>query len=339
MPVLDSIADAIGHTPMIRLSRFGAGLEHNLLAKCEFLNPGGSIKDRIAWHMVSAAEKRGTLKSGARIVEATAGNTGIGLAIAAALKGYRLTTVMSAKVSLDKVNLLRALGCEVIITPMGLASDDPEHFINKARTLAAEKGAWLADQFNNADNVEAHYQLTGPEIWEQTAGAVDVIIAGAGTGGTLSGAGRYLKERKPAVKVILADPRGSVHCDRFYKKDSKSASYLVEGIGGDLIPQNLDLAIIDQAISVSDEEAIRTAYALMQKEALFVGSSSGCIAAAAVKYCQKMAEAEPLAARQNIIAILPDGGRAYMSTIYDDTWLKSKNINLEKDATAMETTF
>ncbi|MBU6452261.1 MAG: cysteine synthase family protein [Cyanobacteria bacterium REEB67] len=328
MQVMSSIADAIGRTPMIRLQRFGADRGHNLLAKCEFLNPGGSIKDRIAWYMVEQAEKKGLLEPGGEIIEATAGNTGIGLAMAAALKGYKLTTVMSAKVSLDKVNMLKALGSQVVITPIGLSADHPDNFVNTAHALAQERGAWLADQFNNEDNVEAHYQLTGPEIWEQTEGTIDVLIAGAGTGGTLSGAGKYLKEKKASLKVVLADPIGSVHCDRFHRLQSKSSSYLVEGIGGDIIPQNLNLQILDDAISIGDEEAISTAYALMKKEALFVGSSSGCIAAAALRYCAKL-EAQS-GERQTIVAILPDGGRAYMSTIYDDKWLKSKNVSPEK---------
>lgn len=327
MQVLQSIAGAIGHTPMVRLNRFGAGLGHNLLAKCEFMNPGGSIKDRIAWFMVCQAEADGRLAPGGTIVEATAGNTGIGLAMVAALKGYKLTTVMSAKVSQDKVSLLKALGAEVIITPLGKASDDPDHFINRAKAIALSRGAWLADQFNNADNIRAHYQTTGPEIWEQTAGTVDVLMAGAGTGGTLSGAGRYLKEKKPSIKVVLVDPVGSVQADRFNDIASHSASYLVEGIGGDFIPNNLNLDILDAAIKISDQEAIKAAHELMEKEGLFVGSSSGCIVAAAVKYCRELT-----GTGHNIVAILPDGGRAYMSTIYDDTWLSEKNMHILENA-------
>jgi cystathionine beta-synthase len=327
MQVLQSIAEAIGHTPMVKLNRFGAGLGHNLLAKCEFMNPGGSIKDRIAWFMVCQAEKDGRLAPGGAIVEATAGNTGIGLAMAAALKGYKLTTIMSAKVSQDKVSLLKALGAEVIITPAGKASDDPEHFINQARALAESRGAWLADQFNNADNIRAHYETTGPEIWQQTAGSVDVLIAGAGTGGTLSGAGKYLKEQKPSVKVVLADPVGSVQADRFNGVSAQSGSYLVEGIGGDFIASNLKMDILDAAIKITDAEAILTAHQLMEKEALFVGSSSGCIIAAAIKYLRQL-DGE----NQTIVAVLPDGGRAYMSTIYDDTWLSEKHMPVLENA-------
>ncbi len=326
MQILQSIAEAIGHTPMVKLNRFGAGLGHNLLAKCEFMNPGGSIKDRIAWHMVCQAEDEGKLAPGGTIVEATAGNTGIGLALAAALKGYKLTTVMSAKVSQDKVSLLKALGAEVIITPMGKSSDHPDHFINRAREIAQSRGAWLADQFNNQSNIKAHYETTGPEIWQQTEGTIDVLVAGAGTGGTLSGAGKYLKEQNPSIKIVLADPIGSVQADRFHGIASQSASYLVEGIGADFIATNLKLEILDAAIKISDQEAIQTAHQLMEKEALFVGSSSGCIVAAAVKYLRQIEEQG-----QNIVVILPDGGRAYMSTIYDDSWLSEKNVHvLEK---------
>jgi len=330
MQVLESIAQAIGHTPMVKLSRFGSDLGHNLLAKCEFLNPGGSIKDRIAWHMVAEAEKRGQIKPGGRIVEATAGNTGIGLAMAAALKGYTLTTVMSAKVSQDKVKLLKALGAQVIITPMGLPADDPNHFINRARAIAADEGAWLADQFNNTDNIEAHYQVTGPEIWEQTEGTVDVLVAGAGTGGTLSGAGKYLKEQKPSVRVVLADPQGSIQSHIFNGTQSQPSPYIVEGIGGEIIVSNLHLDIIDAAVQISDGESVDAAYRLMQKEALFVGSSSGCITAAAVKYCKQLSKNGEK--DLNIVVILPDGGRAYMSTIYDDNWLNEKNITLMENA-------
>lgn len=323
MPVLQSIAEAIGQTPMVKLNRFGAGFKHSLLAKCEFMNPGGSVKDRIGWSMVCRAEEEGLLEPGGTIVEGTAGNTGIGLAMAAALKGYRLVTVMSAKVSREKVSLLKALGAEVIITPIGKPSSDPDHFINRAREYARSNGFWLADQFNNQDNVRAHYEHTGPEIWAQTEGAVDVLIAGAGTGGTLSGAGRYLKEQKQSIRVVLADPVGSVQAEKFEGRESSSASYLVEGIGGDFIPANLHLDVIDAAIKVSDRDALKAAHRLMESEALFVGSSSGCIVAAAVQYCRENA-----GDAQTIVAILPDGGRAYISTIYDGTWLSEKNMQI-----------
>ncbi|HEY9713719.1 MAG TPA: cysteine synthase family protein, partial [Chroococcales cyanobacterium] len=237
--IYDSIAELVGNTPMVRLNRFSAGLKDTILAKCEFLNPGGSVKDRIAFHMVKKAEESGELLPGGTIVEATAGNTGVGLAIVAALRGYKLVTVMSAKVSTDKVKFLQALGAETIIAPAGKPVDDPENFVNIARERAKSPGAWLADQFYNASNVEAHYETTGPEIWEQTGGKVDVLVAGVGTGGTLTGAGRYLKERKKSIRIVLADPIGSLLSDLVRGEEGgTSAAYIVEGIGKDFIPGN-----------------------------------------------------------------------------------------------------
>lgn len=319
MDVSDCLADLVGNTPLVRLRRLAPGLKHNLLGKCEFLNPGGSVKDRIAFHMVAAAEKAGILKPGGTIVEATAGNTGIGLALAAALGGYKLITVMSEKVSKDKVKMLEALGAEVVIVPAGKAISDPEHFMNRARALAESSGGWLADQFNNASNVEAHYQSTGPEIWKQTDGGVDVLVVGVGTGGTLTGAGRYLKERKPSLKIVLADPAGSMLAGLVRGEKSASASYIVEGIGQDFVPGNFDMSLVDDVVQVSDAESVRMAKLTLQKEAMFVGSSSGCILSAALTYGESMADE-----RRNIVAILPDGGRGYISTIYDDDWLKTK---------------
>lgn len=320
MTVFDSMAQVVGNTPIIRLSRFGRGLQHNLLGKCEFLNPGGSVKDRIAFHMVAKAEASGKLKPGSVIVEATAGNTGIGLALVAMLKGYKLIVVMSQKVSKDKVKMLESLHAEVVITPSGKTSDDPEHFMNQAKAIAAEHNGWLADQFNNPSNVEAHYETTGPEIWEQTAGAVDVLVAGVGTGGTLSGTGRYLKEKNPDLKIVLADPVGSLLSDFVNgEKKSQSGSYVVEGIGQDFVPGNFDLSLVDACFQVSDEQSIRTAEQLLQTEAMFVGSSSGCIANAALRYCEQLP-----GKGKNVVVILPDGGRGYMSTIYDTTWLEQK---------------
>lgn len=320
MDVSNSLADIVGNTPIVRLSRFGVELKHNLLAKCEFLNPGGSVKDRIGFHMIARAEESGELHTpGQTIVEATAGNTGIGLALAAAMKGYRLVTVMSEKVSKDKVKLLEALGAETIILPSGKPITDPDHFMNRARAICAERGAWLANQFYNETNVEAHYQTTGPEIWRQTDGAVDVFVAGVGTGGTLTGVGRYLKERKSSVQVVLADPVGSMLADIVKGKQSASGSYIVEGIGQDFVPGNFDLSLVDDTVQVSDAESVATAKKLLADEGMFVGSSSGCIASAAVTYCRRLA-----GEGKNIVLVLPDGGRGYMSTIYDDAWLATK---------------
>lgn len=329
MDVTGSIADLVGNTPMVQLRRFGKDLHHNIFGKCEFLNPGGSVKDRIAFHMVKKAEESGQLKPGSTIVEATAGNTGIGLALVAALKGYKLITVMSEKVSKDKVKLLEALGAETVIVPPGKPTTDPDHMLNRARSLAQSTGGWLSDQFYNESNVEAHYQSTGPEIWEQTGGAVDVLVAGVGTGGTLTGVGRYLKEKKPSVQVVLADPKGSLLADLVHGKTSTGSSYLVEGIGQDFVPGNFDMTLVDDVIQVSDTESVHNAKRLLATEAMFVGSSSGCILAAAVAYCKKLqsknADAGSSDNKRNIVAILPDGGRGYISTIYDDAWLE-KNL-------------
>lgn len=326
MHVQHSLADLVGNTPIVQLTRFAEaqGLKHNLLAKCEFLNPGGSVKDRIAFHMVKKAEESGQLRPGGTIVEATAGNTGIGLALVAALRGYKLVTIMSEKVSKDKVKFLEALGAQTVITPSGKPVSDPDHFMNRARAIAASTGGWLADQFYNESNVEAHYQSTGPEIWEQTAGTVDALVVGVGTGGTLTGAGRYLKERKPSVQVVLADPKGSLLADLVHGKTSTSSSYIVEGIGQDFIPGNFDKSLVDDAVQVSDAQSVEVAKELLRTEAMFVGSSSGCIVAAALEYCRRLPPAGADSEKKNIVAVLPDGGRGYLSTIYDDVWLKSK---------------
>lgn len=319
MDVKTSLADLVGRTPMVRLSRFGADLPHNILAKCEFLNPGGSVKDRIAFHMVHKAEEAGLLTPGATIVEATAGNTGIGLALVAALKGYKLICVMSEKVSKDKVNLLVALGAEAVIVPSGKPSGDPDHFMTRAKAITAGTGGWLSDQFYNLSNVEAHYTTTGPEIWQQTDGTVDAIVVGVGTGGTLTGVGRYLKERKPAVKVVLADPVGSLLADLVQGKTSTASYYLVEGIGQDFVPGNFDMSLVDEVVSVPDVDSVAQAKQLLTTEAMFVGSSSGCILAATKAYCGRLE-----GKGKNVVAILPDSGRGYMSTIYDGGWLKTK---------------
>ncbi|MDZ4835556.1 MAG: cysteine synthase family protein [Candidatus Melainabacteria bacterium] len=319
MNVSDSIASLVGNTPVVRLSHFAEGAKFNLFGKCEFLNPGGSVKDRIGFHMVKKAVESGALRPGGTIVEATAGNTGIGLALAANLYGFKLITVMSQKVSKDKVKLLEALNSETVITASGKAWGDPEHFMSRAKAIAKERGAWLADQFYNQNNIEVHYETTGPEIWEQMDGKVDVFVAGVGTGGTLTGVGRYLKERNPAVKIVLADPCGSLLAAMYEGKTGTSASYLVEGIGQDFVPGNFDISLVDGAIQVSDEESVRAAKKVLRTEAMFVGSSSGCILHAAVTYAQSLP-----GDGKNVVAILPDGGRGYLSTIYNPDWLSEK---------------
>jgi cystathionine beta-synthase len=317
--ILDSIAEAVGNTPMIRLSRINRESQHTLLAKCEFMNPGGSVKDRIAFYMVEQAEKEGRLKPGQLIVEATGGNTGIGLALAAKLTGHRLITVMTEKVGKEKVHMMQVLGAETIVVPGGKLIDDPEHFINQGRRIAKEQNAWYVDQFENRDNLDAHYKFTGPEIWKQTDGTVDVLVAGIGTGGTLCGAGRYLKEQKSSIKLVLADPVGSMLADWQKGSEPHPAPYLVEGIGGDFIAGNFSMEMIDFSIQISDQCSIDTAHRLLEKEAIFGGSSSGCVLAAAMQFCEQSNDGA-----LTVVAVLPDTGRLYMDTIFDQDWLASR---------------
>lgn len=323
MRALPSIREAIGGTPIVRLSRFGADLDCELFAKCEFMNPGGSIKDRIGFYMVEQAEASGRLLPGGTIVEATAGNTGMGLAMAAARKGYRLIVVMTTKMSEEKVNLMRACGAEVVIVPYGVPPESPDSFINRAREIARKTpGAWLANQFENHANTDAHYYTTGPEIWEQTEGEFDALVAGLGTGGTLTGVGRYLKQRKPRIQLVLADPEGSIHAELWRTRTKpKAGPYYIEGIGGDFVPSIADLDLIDAAITVSDGEAIATALSLMQTEGIFAGGSSGCILAAARAFCANRRGLK-------VLALLPDGGRSYLSTIFSAAWREEHGIEL-----------
>ena len=323
MRALPSIREAIGGTPTVRLSRFAGDLDCELFAKCEFMNPGGSIKDRIGFYMVEQAERSGQLRPGGTIVEATAGNTGMGLAMAAARKGYRLIVVMTTKMSEEKVNLMRACGAEVVIVPYGVPPDSPDSFINRAKEIARQTpGAWLANQFENQDNSDAHYFTTGPEVWQQTEGDFDVLVAGLGTGGTLAGVGRYLKERKPAIKLVLADPEGSIHAELWRNRTKpKAHPYYIEGIGGDFVPPIADLNLIDAAITISDREAISTALRLMQTEGIFAGGSSGCILAAARVFCADLKGLK-------VLVLLPDGGRSYLSTIFSPQWREAHGIEL-----------
>lgn len=322
LQILDSLAAAVGNTPMIRLDRINRGRFHDLLAKCEFMNPGGSVKDRIAFYMVEQAEKEGALKPGQLIVEATGGNTGIGLALVAKLTGHKLVTVMSEKVGRDKVQLMQVLGAETIVVPGGKLIEDPDHFINRGKRIAQERNGWYVSQFDNKHNLEAHYKFTGPEIWQQTEGKVDVLVAGIGTGGTICGAGRFLKEKKPSVKLVLADPEGSMLADWLNKTEPHPNSYLVEGIGGDFVAGNVSMDMIDVAIHIDDRKSIETAHDLLDREAIFAGSSSGCVLAAAMRYGELHME-KPL----TIVAVLPDTGRLYMETIYSSAWLASRLAN------------
>jgi cystathionine beta-synthase len=302
---------------MVRLRNVTKGSKHNFFAKVEYFNPGGSIKDRVAVAMIEEAEKRGDLKPGGTIVEATSGNTGVGLALAAAVKGYKCIFVMPEKMSEEKRAILRAYGAQVVITPM-VEPEHPLSHYNVSKKIAEQTpGGFLANQYFNPDNPTRHYQTTGPEIWKQTDGKVDVLVGGAGTGGTLSGCAKYLKEQKKDVKVICADPIGSILYDLYYHKKivDPPGSYKVEGIGEDMLPGNVHLDIYDGFVRVGDPEAFAMTRRLVSEEGLLVGPSCATALVAAMKY------SETLEKVSNIVVIFPDSGRQYLSKAFNDKWM------------------
>lgn len=315
MAQYNNILSAIGRTPLIRLNRIAAHLTSQVYVKAELLNPGGSVKDRIGLAMIEAAEREGLLKPGGTIVEATAGNTGVGLALAAAVKGYRLITVMPDKMSEDKISLLKAYGAEVVITATSVPPDSPESYNGVADRLAQEiNGAFRPNQFANPNNPLIHYLTTGPEIWEDTQGGVEVFVAGMGTGGTISGTAKYLKEKNPNITIVGADPEGSI-----LSGDSPH-SYKVEGIGEDFIPKAFNRQIVDEMVRVSDKESFNTARHLARLEGILAGGSSGTALAAALKYAQR------LTSPKEIVVLLPDTGRNYMTKIYSDRWMQENGF-------------
>jgi cystathionine beta-synthase len=315
MNTCDCVLDAIGRTPLVRLHRVAARLPVTIYAKLEAANPGGSIKDRIGLAMIEDAERRGLLAPGGTIIEATAGNTGVGLALVAACKGYRCIFVMPDKMSEDKVALLRAYGAEVVITPTSVPPDSPESYNGVADRLAREiPGAFRPDQFSNPENPAAHYRTTGPEIWRDTDGRIDVLVAGMGTGGTISGTGRYLKEQKPEVVVVGADPVGSI------LSGDSPRSYLVEGIGEDFVPKTFNRQVVDEMVRVSDAESFVMARRLAREEGLLVGGSAGTAAAAAIKFSHRLPPGKV------VVVILPDTGRNYLSKLFSDRWMRDKGF-------------
>jgi cystathionine beta-synthase len=308
--IQDNILEAIGHTPLVRLRRSTEHLAPTVCAKVESFNPGGSTKDRVALNMILAAERKEALKPGGTIIEATAGNTGLGLALVGAVRGYRCIFVLPDKMSEDKVRLLRAYGAEVVITPTNVPPDSPESYNGVADRLAREiKGAWRAGQFTNLENPQAHYEQTGPEIWEQAGGRVTVFVAAAGTGGTISGVGRYLKEKNPAIRVIGADIEGSI------LSGGTPGPWKVEGIGEDFVPSTLNAQVVDEWIRVSDADSFITARRVARQEGILLGGSSGTSLAAAFRYAQRC-KPEDL-----IVVLCPDTGRNYLSKMYDDAWM------------------
>ena len=315
MQVLGSILEAVGHTPLVRLHRVTAGLRPTILAKVETLNPGGSVKDRIGLKMIEAAERRGLLRPGGTIVEPTSGNTGHALAIVAALKGYRMIFVMADKQSPEKIALLRAYGAEVVVCPTAVPRDSPESYYSVAERLSKEiPGAYQPNQYFNHNNPQAHYETTGPEIWEQTGGKVDVLVGGLGTGGTITGAGRYLKEKKRSLLLIGADPEGSLYSGEVAKP------YKVEGIGEDFIPGTIDLKLIDRIVRVSDRDSFLTARRITREEGILVGGSAGTAMHAAIEVAREMDE------KTLIVVILPDTGRNNMGKIYNDEWMRQNGF-------------
>src|SRR3989440_8307570 len=306
-----TVLDLVGSTPIVRLQKLGRSVRPQLLAKLEYLNPGGSLKDRIGLPLIEAAERDGKLRPGGTIVEPTSGNTGVGLAIGAAIKGYRCIFVMPDKMSQEKISLLRAYGAEVVICPTAVEHDSPESYYSVSDRLAEEiPGGFKPDQYSNMANPEAHYELTGPEIWEQTAGEIDALVISVGTGGTISGAGRYLKERNPELLIVGADPEGSV-----YSTPENQHPYLVEGIGKDTWPQTMDPTVVDEWITVSDRDSFLTARRLAREEGILAGGSGGTSVWAMLEIAQRFGP------EARILTMVPDSGRNYLSKFYDDNWM------------------
>jgi cystathionine beta-synthase len=310
---VEHVTDLVGNTPLVKLNALAEGVSATVLAKIEYFNPGGSVKDRIALRMIEAAEASGELKPGGTIVEPTSGNTGVGLAMVAQRKGYRCVFVCPDKVSEDKRNTLKAYGAEVVVCPTAVAPEHPDSYYNVSDRLVREiEGAWKPDQYSNPENPESHYLATGPEIWRQTEGKVTHFVAGVGTGGTISGTGRYLKEiSNGAVKVVGADPEGSVY------SGGTGRPYLVEGVGEDFWPDAYDRNIADEVIPISDAESFQVTRRLAREEGLLVGGSCGMAAAAAIRLAKRLGPDDV------VVVLLPDGGRGYLSKVFNDDWMAS----------------
>jgi cystathionine beta-synthase len=314
--IRDSILDTIGETPLVRLDRIAAGVKPQVVAKMETFNPGGSIKDRVALRLIEAAERDGSLRPGGTIVEPTSGNTGTGLAIAARLKGYRVIAVMPDKMSREKIDLLRAYGAEVVIAPTDVAPESPQSYYRVADRLTEEiPGAFQPNQYHNPANPQTHYETTGPEIWRQTAGRVTHLVAGVGTGGTISGIARYLREQNPDITVVGADPVGSIF------SGDEVHPYLVEGVGEDFWPTTYDPSVVDRYVRVSDRDSFVTTRRLAETEGMLLGGSGGLAVHAALVVAAEVDDADAL-----IVVVLPDTGRAYLSKIFNDTWMASHGM-------------
>jgi len=322
MKYYNNILEVIGDTPLVRLQRIAKGLRPVIMAKLEYLNPGGSVKDRMALYMIEKALHAGELKPGGTIIEATSGNTGVGLAMYAAVKGFRMIFTIPDKMSKEKINLLKAFGAEIIICPTDVPAESELSYYEVAKRKAREiPNSYFVNQYSNLDNVEAHYKLTGPEIWKQTEGKIDYFVAGAGTGGTVSGVGRFLKEKKADIKIIAVDPIGSVYFDWFKsRKLVKPSLYNVEGIGEDKLCETMRFEYIDDIIQVSDRDAFLTARRLIREEGILAGGSSGAAVYAALQIAKGIDE------DKTIVVILPDTARNYLSKFLDEDWMKEKGF-------------
>ncbi len=321
--VHSNVLTTIGDTPIVQLHRSVPKSQHQFFAKLEFVNPGSSVKDRIALAIIEAAEKSGELKPGGTLVEATSGNTGVGLALVAAVKAYKCIFVMPEKISEEKRATLRAYGAQVVITPTGVEPDDPRSHYSVAKRLSLETpGAYYTNQYHNVANVAQHYQVTGPEIWKQMEGQIDAFVNGAGTGGTISGVGRYLKEKNPKVRIVCADPVGSILYDVFYHKKivDPIASYLVEGIGEDMLPDNVHFDVMTDFVKVNDKESFAACRAICRTEGMLVGPSAGSALAAAIKF------SETLKTPSKILVLFPDSGKSYLSKAFDDNWMRQNKL-------------
>lgn len=319
-----TILQAIGNTPLVKLDNISPNKLATILVKCEFMNPSGSIKDRIVSYIINDAEQRGLLKPGGTIVENTSGNTGAAIAMIAAIKGYKVILTMPDKVSQEKQNALKAYGAEIVVTPTSAAPDSPDHYVNVAKRIADKTAnSFQINQYDNPKNPEAHYHMTGPEIWQQVQGQCDIFIASGSTGGTISGVGRFLKEKNPNIKVIMPDPKGSIYYDYFKTgkvPESGNCSYFVEGVGEDHLAKAMDFSVLDDVIPFTDKDAFTVARRLAKEEGLLVGGSAGANVWAALKVAEKLDKPT------TIVTVLPDGGVKYLSKMYNDDWMKAHEL-------------
>lgn len=319
----ETILGAMGNTPLVKLNKITRGYKGHYFVKVESFNPGGSVKDRIGLEIIEEAEREGRLRPGGTIVEATSGNTGMGLAIAAAIKGYKTVFTMPDKMSIEKIRLLRAFGAEVIVTPTAVPHDSPESYTEVAKRVVRETpNSILANQYFNPKNPEAHYKNTGPEIWEQTGGQIDYFVCGVGTGGTISGIGKFLKEKNPNIKIVGIDPKGSILREYFYTKKYPHVlkTYKVEGIGQDWLPGTLNFDVIDDMVEANDKESFQMARRLTREEGIFGGGSCGTALAGALKYADRMKESDVM------VILLPDTGERYLSKVYNDDWMRENGF-------------